>query len=69
MKTKPDDPKAYTGFFQRPSKKHCNGSKHSEEILKAMILWMTTGVKVVHLQVLISNTIWKETAQEARKGM
>lgn len=34
-----------------------------------MILWMTTGVKVVHLQVLISNTIWKETAQEARKGM
>lgn len=32
MKTKPDDPKAYTGFFQRPSKKHCNGSKHSEEI-------------------------------------
>lgn len=68
MKTKPDDPKAHTGVFQRAAEKHWNGSKHSEGVSKAMILWMTTGVKVVHLQVLISNTIWKETAQEARKG-
>lgn len=72
MKTKPADTKGYAvvGYFpQNPSKKHGNGSKHSEEIAKAMVLWMTTGVKVGHLQVLISNTIWKETAQEARKGM
>lgn len=41
---------------------------NTEEIETAMTWWMTTGVKVVDLQVLISNTIWKETAQEARKG-
>lgn len=41
---------------------------NSEETEKAMDLWMTTGVRGVHLQVLISNTTWKETAQEARKG-
>lgn len=32
MKTKPDEPKAHTGVFQRAAKKHWNGSKHSEEV-------------------------------------
>lgn len=45
MKTKPDDPKAHTGGSQRAAEKHWDGSKHSEEVSKAMVLWMTTGCK------------------------